>query len=126
MSSTFTCFPHGGGTSVVDYIMGSPALASQITDFSITPPLLGADHTYLLFHIFAHKTVAATTPHHTSYHDIHFDHLALDYSAHLASLLTHIDTIPSLDHRATLSPTLSTMQPDTSFLTLLGPPAPHM
>ena len=96
-------FPHGGGASVVDYILGSPALAPQITDFRTAPLSPGADHTYLFFHILAPRVPPTHTPHYTIYHDIHFDHtLSPDYSAHLASLLRHIDTIPSLDHRAAL------------------------
>ena len=98
-SSGFTCFPHGGRASIVDYILGSLALASQITNFRTAPLSPGADHTYLFFHILAPRAPPSHTPHYTTYHDIHFDHnFSLDYSAHLASLLIHIDTIPSLDH----------------------------
>ena len=103
MSNSFTCFPHGGGTSVVDYIMGSPASTSQITDFRIplSPPR--ADHTYLFFQRLTSRATTRHTPTYTTYSDIHVDHeLSSNYSTHLSSLLSHIDTIPSLDHRAAL------------------------
>ena len=62
MSNSFTCFPYGGGTNLVDYIVGSPALASQITDFCIPPPPPGADHTYLFFQLLTSRATTHHTP----------------------------------------------------------------
>ena len=84
-SSIFTCFPHGGGASIVNYLTESPTLAPHITDFHITLLLPDANQTYIVFNILTSQPIPNTTP---TYRDIHFDHkLSLDYAAHLSSLL---------------------------------------
>lgn len=55
-SGALTCFPHGGGSSTVDYLMGSPSLVAHIPEFDIHPIPIGADHTYLSF------TLLCSTP----------------------------------------------------------------
>ena len=68
LSGHLTCFPHGGGSSTVDYLIGSPTLIPQIPDFSIPPPPLGADHTYLAFTITSIPPSPTTSPtHHPLY-----------------------------------------------------------
>jgi hypothetical protein len=47
-SRFFTCRPHGGGASVVDYVLSSQALLPFIHHFSVTPITL-ADHALLSF-----------------------------------------------------------------------------
>ncbi|KAJ7566056.1 hypothetical protein O6H91_02G086500 [Diphasiastrum complanatum] len=49
-SGSYTCHPHSGGHSVVDYLMGSPSSIPLIFDFHVSPTTL-SDHSFLSFAI---------------------------------------------------------------------------
>ena len=46
-SGRYTCFPSAGGSSTVDYVLGSREGISLLSRFLTPPPPIGADHTYL-------------------------------------------------------------------------------
>ena len=73
-SDSLTCFPHGGGASTVDYLMGSPALMRHIHDFAIPPPPIGADRTYLTFTISYTPLPPTPDPPISTYTHIQFHH----------------------------------------------------
>jgi hypothetical protein len=52
-SRFFTCRPHGGGASVVDYVLTSQSLLPCICNLSVSPIPL-ADHALLSFYLRVH------------------------------------------------------------------------
>ena len=46
-SEELTCFPHGGGESTVDYLIGRPEATHMINSFRVAPCPIGADHSFL-------------------------------------------------------------------------------
>lgn len=58
-SDHHTYFPHVGGSSVVDYILSSPPLASHIHAFQVAHHLLLADHTHLTFSLGEHLPLSS-------------------------------------------------------------------
>ncbi len=96
-SSGLTCFPHGGGESTVDYILGSLSGAQLLRSFSIGRRPIGADHTFLTFTLTSHlsHTPTPTTQSHTT---IHFTHeLSHVYAHHLHTHLLSLDPQAPLD-----------------------------
>ena len=83
MSRGLTYFPHGRGTSTVDYLIGPLAFLSQGPSFLVPSPPLGADHSYLAFHISSTIPISCAAPILPGVH-VHFDHV-LDhvYESHL-------------------------------------------
>lgn len=73
-----------GGSNTVDYLIGPLSLVPRIDDFTILPPPLGADHSYLAFSlsgiISAMQRALPTLPQIR----VHFDH-TLDSVVHEAS-----------------------------------------
>ncbi|MCO5600622.1 hypothetical protein L7F22_054737 [Adiantum nelumboides] len=92
-----TCFPHGGGESTVDYLIGSISDIPWIDTFSTGRRPLGADHTFLTFSLHTSLQSSPPTPPHT-YTTIHFTHeLSHVYSHHLHDRLLQLDPHASLD-----------------------------
>ena len=42
-SGELTCFPHGGGESTVDYLIGRPKATHMVNSFQVAPCPIGAD-----------------------------------------------------------------------------------
>ncbi|MCO5554194.1 hypothetical protein L7F22_007721 [Adiantum nelumboides] len=97
-SGGFTCFPHSGRESTMDYLMGSTQTAELIHSFSIARTPIGADHTYLTFSLLAtHLVDPLPSPTHT-YTTISFtDELTPVYIHHLHEHLIHLDPTAPLD-----------------------------
>eukprot|EP00249_Psilotum_nudum_P009654 c22069_g1_i1 orf=27-1430(-) len=96
-SGGLTCFPHGGGESTVDYLMGSLSGMQMIDSFDLGQRPIGADHTFLTFslHTTLHRT-PPTTPH--SHTVIAFTHeLSHIYAQHLHERLLLLDPHEPLD-----------------------------
>lgn len=97
-SSGLTCFPHGGGTSTMDYLIGSYLLCHIYMILTLPPPPLGADHSYLAFSlsgiISAMEIALPMLPHIR----VHFDHtLHFVYMRHLTQALESLDEERDLD-----------------------------
>ncbi|MCO5562396.1 hypothetical protein L7F22_016023 [Adiantum nelumboides] len=97
-SGGFTCFPHSGGESTVDYLMGSTQTSELIHSVSIARTPIGADHTYLTSSLLAtHLVDPLPSPTHT-YTTISFTHeLTPVYIHHLHEHLIHLDPTTPLD-----------------------------
>ena len=48
-SEELACFPHGGGESTFDYLIGRPEAIHMINFFRMAPCPIGVDHTFLYF-----------------------------------------------------------------------------
>ena len=48
-SEELTCFPHRGGESTIDYLIGRPEAIHMINFFRMAPCPIGVDHTFLYF-----------------------------------------------------------------------------
>ncbi|MCO5608775.1 hypothetical protein L7F22_062991 [Adiantum nelumboides] len=92
-----TCFPHGGGGSNVDYILGPLSATHLLQSFSIGRCPLGADHTFLSFTLLAFVSLDIPPPTHT-HTTIHFTReLSHVYTDHLHSHLLTLDSHAPLD-----------------------------
>ena len=95
-SEELTCFPHGGGESTVDYLIGRPEATHMINSFRVAPCPIGADHSFLYFELkcdISKVTKSSQPCHHTT---IHFTHELSDiYSQHVqAHLPSHDLSLP--------------------------------
>ncbi|MCO5570416.1 hypothetical protein L7F22_024137 [Adiantum nelumboides] len=70
-SGGLTCFPHGGGESTVDYLMGSISGISWIDTFSTGRRPLGADHTFLTFSFHTSSVITTHTSPYIYHHTLH-------------------------------------------------------
>lgn len=66
-SRFFTCWPHGGGASVVDYVLSSQNLLPFIRHFFVSPIPL-TDHALLSFSLWDDTTTPPDTPHEPTPH----------------------------------------------------------
>ena len=90
-SEELTCFPHGGGESIVDYLIGRPEATHMINSFWVTPCPIFVDHSFLYFELkcdTSNITNYSKPNHHTT---IHFTHqlsniYSRDVQIHLSSL----------------------------------------
>ncbi len=93
-SEIFTCWPHGGGASVVDYVLAYPSFIPCFRSFTILHLPL-ADHSLLSIQCRLSPSFAPSlmSPHHSSiiaHLPIHFHFIDGDcelFSAHLYKLL---------------------------------------
>ena len=108
-SIELTCFPHEGGESTVDYLIGRPEAIHMINSFRVAPCPIGADHTFLYFEPksdISNVTRSSPPSHHTTIHfthelfDIYSQHFQAHLSLHLESLTTELTHIL---HSATIS-----------------------
>ena len=97
-SNGLTCFPHGGGESTVDYLIGRPEAAHMISSFKVGTCPIGADHCYLHFEIDCAPKVYHPIPLDLGHVTIHFTHELADiYSRHVQDCLPSIDLSSSLE-----------------------------
>ena len=96
-SEELTCFPHGGGESTVDYLMGRPEATHMINSFRVGPCPIGADHSFLHFEMHSDAPKAANTGSLDYHTTIHFTHELSDiYSRHVQARLPTLDSSMSL------------------------------
>lgn len=102
-SSGPTCFPFSGGTSVIDYVMGPPALVQSVHHLTVDPAMPSADHALVHFTLTqVHHTPPPRCLDRQPYHEVHFDHQFDEvYSRNLSRLLRphHLDALPSTQDR---------------------------
>ena len=101
-SDELTCFPHGGGASTVDYLIGRPEATHMVDSFRVAPCPIGADHSFLYFELkcdTSHATNSSQPTHHTI---IHFTHELADiYSRHVQTHLSSFDSSLPLENLTT-------------------------
>ena len=97
-----TCFPHGGGESTIDYLIGRPEAIHMINSFRVAPCPIGADHSFLYFELkcdTSNVTNSSKPNHHTT---IHFTHELSDiYSRHVQIHLSSLDSSLPLENLTT-------------------------
>ena len=101
-SEELTCFPHGGGESTVDYLIGRLEATHMINSFRVAPCPIGADHSFLYFELkcdTSNATNSSQPSHHTTIHNTHelFD----IYSQHIRAHLCSLDSSLALENRTT-------------------------
>lgn len=73
---TLTCFPHGDGSSTMEYLLGHSSFTHRVVELIVPPHPLGANHmmnhmTYIYFNILNSSPSLSTQSSHTLFH---FDH----------------------------------------------------
>ena len=66
-----TCLPHGGGESIVDYLIGRPEATHMINSFRVAPCPIGAYHSFLYFELkcdTSNATNFSKPNHHNTFH----------------------------------------------------------
>jgi hypothetical protein len=118
----FTCFPHSGGASVVDYILANQDLLPHIQHLSVSP-LPMVDHASSLSPSLHHLPPPLPTPPHPPRTTFLFDRDYVDsYTTRLKELLP---PFPTSDHwtrpqpNMRYSPRFLRQQPLTPIPTLL-------
>ena len=97
-SEDLTCFPHEGGESIINYLMGRLWATHIINTFWVGPCTIGADHSCLYFELNSDVPTVSTTnalDYHTT---IHFKQkLSNIYSLHVEVCFQSLDSSLSLE-----------------------------